>query len=243
MLARPQLDFQRTPVTLMLAAIALAIEVVCQFDPARRDFFYNDLQLGIWWQIWTGQLWRPVTTTLLHGGLLHAVFNIYWMTVFGPALEIDFGSARTAGLFVLLAYVSSLPQYVISGYFDPHAGAMVGLSGVLYGFFGICWIGSRSRQIFAAVCDPMTVQILVGWLILCVAVSALGRMSGTYLMSVANITHVSGLLFGYLYGKAIFAQRHRPLWVAVATIGTLVVLATLIAAPGNPGYEFARQFR
>ncbi len=242
MLARPQIDFQRTPVTLSIALIAVAIELVCSFDPARRDFFYNELRLGIWWQIWTGELWRPLTTTLLHGGILHAAFNVYWLTVFGPAVELEFGSSRTFGLFVLLAYLSSLPQYIISGYIEPGSGALVGLSGVLYGFFGFCWAGSRCRGLLAAACDPATVQIMFGWFVFCLALGVVGRVSGFYFMHVANIAHVAGLVFGLLYGHTLCQRQRRPLWLALSTGLTLVVLATLIACPGHPGYEYARRF-
>jgi len=243
MLTRPQIDVQRTPVTLLIALFALAIELVSQLDPERRMFFYNDMRLGIWWQIWTGEVWRPVTTTLLHGGLLHAAFNIYWICVFGPAVEYEFGSGRTFGLFVLLAGVSTMPQYMVSGYLDPDAGAMVGLSGVLYGFFGICFVGRQYRDTMAAVCNPLTAQMLIAWLVLCIVLGAVENATGFRVLNVANIAHVSGLLFGVLYGRALFESRHRQAWIAVAVGCSIVVSATLVYAPGHPGYEHARRVR
>ena len=63
------IDFNRTPVTLIIMAVSVALDLVCTFDHPRRNFYYNDAQLGIWIQIWEGQLWRPFTTTVLHGGL------------------------------------------------------------------------------------------------------------------------------------------------------------------------------
>ncbi len=92
MLATPEINFRRTPVTLILTALALALEVVCTLKPEMRLSYYDEFKLGIWWQIWAGELWRPFTTTVLHGGILHALFNMYWMTVFGPVVEHHFGS-------------------------------------------------------------------------------------------------------------------------------------------------------
>ena len=40
----------------------------------------------------------------MHGGPLHAAFNVYWLMVFGPALENRLGSWRMLGLVVLLIY-------------------------------------------------------------------------------------------------------------------------------------------
>lgn len=243
MLAQPRIDVQRTPVTLLIALIAAAIELVSQLEPERRMFFYNDLKLGIWWQVWLGELWRPVTTTMLHGGLIHAAFNIYWLSVFGPAVEEELGSPRTATLFVLLAYVSTMPQYLLSGFFNPTAGAMVGLSGVVYGFFGICLVGGRlGRPGMAAAANPITSQLMVAWLVLCLVLGAVEQISGVGVMSVANTAHVAGLVFGVLYGQALFQRSGQRLWAALAVAASLVVLSTLVGLPGHPNYEIARHF-
>jgi membrane associated rhomboid family serine protease len=226
MLATPEINFRRTPVTLILTAVALALEVVCTLKPEMRMSYYNEFKLGIWWQIWTGELWRPFTTTVMHGGLLHAVFNMYWMTVFGPVVEHHFGSYRALGLIVLFAYVSSLAQFLLPFYIPSLLGAeqgpMVGLSGVLYGLFGICWMGSRHRTEYQLVCDPMTVQILLGWLLICIPLTYLGPLN------VGNLAHVSGLLIGVIVGQAIFDVRRRAQWTALATAIALLALASLV---------------
>lgn len=240
MIARPEINFQRTPVTLILTALALAIEVVSNIDPAYRLVFLNDRRMGIWWQIWHGEIWRPLTTVLLHGGLFHALFNIYWVAVFGPALENVFGSLRTLALLVLFAYVSSLSEYLSSTYFIEDIRlhtTVVGLSGVLYGCFGLCWIGSRYRDEFAAVCDPLTVRVLFGWFVLCFPLAYLN------VLPVANIAHAAGLGLGILIGLAIYETNRRVLWIALAALFSVTVLATLIAFPTHPAYEFARRIR
>ena len=162
MLPKPDINFQRTPVTLILAAVAVALELACTFDDAqdggRRLAYYHD-SLGILPSIWAGELWRPFTTTLLHGGLLHAAFNCYWLVIFGSALENRFGPFRTLGLIVLLGYVSTLPQFIVSNY---NTGpkeqiAVVGLSGVVYGLFGILLVAFFLWAGFDAVRSATTV--------------------------------------------------------------------------------------
>lgn len=236
MQVRPEINFQRTPVILIVAAVAVALELVCTIDETRRVAYYNDY-LGLLPCIWTGQLWRPFTTSLLHANPLHAAFNIYWLLIFGPALEHRFGSYRMLGLIVLLGYVSMLPEYIIGSYHRDKPIMIVGLSGIVYGLFGMVWIGRRWRSEFRDICDDMTVNLLVAWFFLCIV------LTYTEVMNVANIAHGAGAGFGVLYGLAAFHPRYRLQWTLAAVAATCLVLATLIGCPGHRGYENIKAFR
>ncbi len=230
MLALHEINFRRTPVTLIVAASIVALELICTLDQDRRLAYYNEY-LGLLAWIWRGQLWRPFTSTLMHGGLLHAGFNVYWLLVFGPALERRFNSYRTLGLIVLFGYVSMLPEYVIGSYHREDPIMIVGLSGVVYGMFGILWIGRRFKPELEQVCDRQTSQLLLGWFVLCIVLTQL------HVMNVANMAHGAGFLFGVLYGLAIFDVRRRLRWTLLSCIASGLVLATLIVCPGHHGYE------
>jgi GlpG protein len=203
-------------------------------DPARRFFYYQDCRLGLSPTVWDGQLWQPFTTALLHGGLLHAAFNVWWLWVFGQVLEPRLGSPRFLLACVLLAYTSMLPQFIIANYSTLPPHAIVGFSGVVYGLFGMLWVGRRWEREFYAVCNPATVRLMLIWFVLCIAMTSAG------VMPVANIAHGSGLFFGVLFGLACFAPGHRWPWRALAALATFAVLATLVACPGHKGYEAMR---
>jgi membrane associated rhomboid family serine protease len=238
MLALPEINFKRTPATLIIMAVAVALEVVCTIDDlqggGRRLAYCNDY-LGILPLIWMGELWRPFTSTLMHGDLLHAGFNVYWLLIFGAALENHLGSYRTLGLIVLLGYVSMLPEYVIGSYHREQPIMIVGLSGIVYGLFGMLWIGRRWRPEFDAVCTPQTAQILLIWFFLCIVLTYTGHMM------VANIAHGAGFIFGVLYGQAAFSPERRRRWIILAVASSLLVLSTLIACPGHFGYEHVKR--
>lgn len=239
MLPTPQINFQKTPVTLIVTAIAVAIELVCLVGDDRRHFYYNTAQLGIWVQIWDGQLWRPFTTTVLHGGPLHLAMNLSVLLGFGPVLETRLGSYRYLAVIVLLAYVSSLAQYIIGDYYvpvDKQAG-LVGLSGVLFGFAGLMYVGRRYHSDLAIVFGPQSVQFIGIWFLACVVLTQLG------LLRIGNIAHGAGFAFGVLYGMAIFSPRHRRLWIIASTVATLLIMATLIACPGHPAYEHIKHIK
>ncbi len=236
MLARPEINFSRTPAVLIVAAVAVALEIVFTLDSTRRPTIYNDF-LGILPRIWAGQLWRPFTSALMHGALLHAAFNVYWLVIFGPVLEIRFGSYLTLGLIVLLGYVSMMPEYVIGSYHRIEPIMLVGLSGIIYGLFGMLWIGRRWRPELRAVCPDQTVHLLLGWFVLCIVMTEAG------VMNVANIAHGAGFVFGVLYGLVAFAPSHRLRWAILASAASAVVLATLIACPGHSGYEHVKDGR
>ena len=233
MLPTPEINFQRTPVTLIIAAVAVALELVCSIDEGRRLPYYNDF-LGILPCIWAGELWRPFTTALMHGGPLHAAFNVYWLIIFAPALENRFGSYRTLGLIVLLGYTSMMPEFVVGAYRPEKWPMIVGLSGIVYGLFGMVWIGRRWRPELEMVCTDQTAYLLLGWFFLCIVMTRTGHMN------VANIAHGAGFVFGVLYGLVAFAPRHRLRWAILAAVASLLVLCTLIACPGHRGYELVR---
>jgi GlpG protein len=239
MLPVPEINFKRTPVTLIIMAVAVALEVVCTIDPERRAYYASDLKLGMLSLIWEGELWRPLTSSLLHANFIHVAFNMYWMAVFGFVLEDRFGSYRFLGLIVLLAYASMMPEFIFDNYHQPVDQQIggVGFSGVVYGLFGILWIGRRWRPELREVCNDATVRLFVGWFFFCILLTHLE------LMPVANIAHGTGCLFGVLYGLAVFKPHGRKRWIVLATAATALVLSTLIGFPGHEGYKHIQRRR
>ncbi len=233
MLPHPELDFRRTPVTLLIAAVAVAIELVCTFDPARREVYSETWKLGMLSPVWSGELWRPFTTTLLHGSFIHAFFNVYWLVTFGRVLEPFFGSAHYLLVLALLACTSTMSSFLVNNWSTPLDGQIsgVGLSGVGYGLFGLLWVGQRYRHSFQEVCGPEVVQLFIAWFFFCIVL--------TYLevLPIDNVAHGVGCAMGALYAQALLAPTKRWLWRTVAILVTLASIFTMFAAPGHPLYK------
>jgi hypothetical protein len=132
-----------------------------------------------------------------------------------------------------------LPQFIVTNYDVPvdQQVPIVGLSGVIYGLVGILWMGRLRHPEFELVCHRSIVQFFVFWFFFCIVMTYAG------LWPVANVAHGAGLVFGFLYGRAMFDTRARAGWIALATVATLLVLATLVYCPGHNGYEFHRNRR
>ena len=163
------------------------------------------------------QPWRLVTATFFHADVIHLLFNLYWLWVFGTLVERVFGQARTLGIILLLAVGSNVAEYAL------FRGG-VGLSGVGYGLFGLLWVlGPRDRRFWGAV-DRQTVQLFVGWFFLCIVLTV------AKVLPVANVAHGSGAVLGVLLGWAIAARSMRQ---RIPRAGLLAGCLALILAGGT----------
>jgi rhomboid protease GlpG len=128
-----------------------------------------------------GQLWRLFTPMLLHFGVLHLAFNMWWLYSLGGILERRSGTLFLLLLVLTSQVVSALAQYYWGG---PLFG---GMSGVIYALFGYVWIRGKTDPRFGLEIPQQTVLIMLAWLVLCMT-GALG--------AIANAAHLSGLIVG-----------------------------------------------
>ncbi|MCB9664528.1 MAG: rhomboid family intramembrane serine protease [Alphaproteobacteria bacterium] len=139
-------------------------------------------------EVRAGQVWRLVTPIFVHGGVLHLLFNGWMWWSFAQRIENRKGF-RFFGVFVLAAAVgSNLAEWAWQLASNPHGLVIFGgMSGVLYAVFGYAWWKGRIDPADQLQVPQQTVQILIGWLLLCM-VGVIG--------DIANAAHLGGLLFG-----------------------------------------------
>lgn len=159
----------------------------------------DSLAQGQWWRLFSSMFVHFWTPGL---GPLHLLMNGLWLWVLGQRIEREQGSWVLLLLCVLFSVAASLTQYVESG-----PGIVGGLSGVLYGLLGYCWIFNKfsPRQEFRL--PSGVVGLMLFWLLLC--------WSGVFgaWVSIANGAHIGGLLAGCLLGAVCggLARRRRSL--------------------------------
>lgn len=149
-----------------------------------------------------GQWWRLFTPMLIHFGILHLAMNSLWYWELGRRIEARQGAGWLLALTLLFALLSNAAQYLFGG-----PSLFGGLSGVLYGLLGYCWIFQRLAPTPAYRLPPGVLVMMLVWLLLC----ASGLITALGFGSIANAAHVGGLLAGCLAGLlgGALARRHR----------------------------------
>ncbi len=138
-----------------------------------------------------GQWWRFITPAFLHFGALHLLFNLLWLADLGRRVESSQGSARLLLIAAVTALCANVSQYGYS------PGSLFGgMSGVVYGLLGYCWLAGRSRP-----ASPLHLpQGVVGFLLVWMALGMTGVFS-LIGIHIANAAHLGGFLSGLLLAR------------------------------------------
>lgn len=132
----------------------------------------------------SGQIWRLITPDFLHFSWSHIIFNSVMLWFLGSQIEWFDGRIRLVVLFLVTSIFSNGLQYFVSG---PLFG---GLSGVVYGILGYCWLSQRRVPRFQF--PPALVTFAVVWMV--VGFTPLTEMLG--LGKMANEAHLGGFVAG-----------------------------------------------
>lgn len=138
-----------------------------------------------------GEWWRLVTPIFLHFGLLHLAMNALWYWELGRRVEFRQGGVVLVLLTLVFAAGSNLVQYAWTG-----PALFGGLSGVLYGLLGHCWLFQWLAPNPAYRMPRGVVAMMLIWLVICLT----GVFDLLGFGSIANGAHVGGLLLGCLTG-------------------------------------------
>jgi len=159
------------------------------------------------------QPWRMLTSTFMHASVLHLLFNMFSLFIFGPVIENAVGRARFAALYLLAGFGGSLAVLLLA----PDQ-AVVGASGAIFGLLGAFFIiqrrlGGNNAQLL----------VLIG----------LNVAFGFIVPNVAWQAHVGGLVVGAAVAAVYMATRHRSKKAvqiaSVAGIGVALVAITIAA--------------
>ncbi|WP_375666517.1 rhomboid family intramembrane serine protease [Stutzerimonas kunmingensis] len=152
----------------------------------------------------TGQWWRLITPIFVHFGILHLAMNSMWFWELGRRIEALQRAWMLLALTLLFGLVSNFAQYLFGG-----PGIFGGLSGVLYGLLGHCWLYQKLAPNEAYRLPPGVVVLMLVWLVICL--TGIIEVLSFGALAIANAAHVGGLVAGCVTGVigGTLARRRR----------------------------------
>ena len=162
-----------------------------------------------WW------IWQPFTYMFLHGSLFHLLFNMLALWMFGVELERVWGTVFFVRYYVVCgvgaAATTLLASLLPFGFADAlYVSLTIGASGAVYGLLLAWAIYFPHRPIYLYFLFPIPARVFV----LIIGVIALYSSMTSTGGGIAHITHLGGLVAGYLYlkgrrGGLLAAIRYR----------------------------------
>ena len=148
-----------------------------------------------------GQVWRLLTPIFLHGGLIHLIFNMFWIYHLGGQLESKLGAARFLAIVVVTGVASNLLQYSLANY------NFVGISGVVFGLFGYIWMRIVHDPTSGYRLSQQTIVIIL--IFFGIGFTGLLDIGGH---GIANWAHAGGLGAGIILGllPEWLSSKRRP---------------------------------
>ena len=144
-----------------------------------------------------GRIWQLITYSFLHTGLWHVLFNMLMLWMFGAEFEMGWGSRRFLEFYLFCAVGAALVTVAFAyiGFLLSPATITIGASGGVFGILLAFGMVYGDREVFMFPLPfRMRAKYMVGILLFIEIALVLQGPSG-----VANIAHLGGALFGFLY--------------------------------------------
>lgn len=136
-----------------------------------------------------GELWRLITSTFMHIGIVHLLMNLYALLFIGSLLEPTIGKIRFLIIYFLTAIVAS-----VSSLWWHKFSISAGASGAIFGLFGVFLSLLLFNQVDKQIKRPMLfyISIYIGFNLLN------GMKEG-----IDGAAHIGGLVSGFIFGLTI----------------------------------------
>ncbi|HXJ17276.1 MAG TPA: rhomboid family intramembrane serine protease [Candidatus Polarisedimenticolia bacterium] len=196
--------FPRAVKTICLACVAVfVLQEFSQliFGRAGQEFWLQWFGLVPFAVVDGFRIWQPFTYLFLHGGILHILFNLLYLAMFGADLEHSWGSRRFYTYFFLCGVGAGAINVIVKMILDPHGMGSaliptIGASGAIYGILLANAVLLPHRRVWMFPL-PVTVSMRI-FVIAMGAIEFFGTI-GASGDNISHICHLGGMLVGYLY--------------------------------------------
>jgi len=146
-------------------------------------------------------IWQLGTYLFLHGGVMHLLFNMLTLWMFGVTLERDWGTRRFLKYYFLCGIGAGFCDVLVNAILGNWNTSTIGASGAIYGVllaFGVLYPESTILFLFIFPIQAKFFVMIYG------AMALLGAMNVN--SGVSNVAHLGGMIFGLLYLKVRFPK-------------------------------------
>lgn len=140
------------------------------------------------------QAWQIVTYMFMHGSVMHLLFNMFALWMFGMDLENEWGSKKFLLYYLVCGLGAGLSNLFIGPLFGS-AGPTVGASGAIYGVLIAFGMMYPDRPIFIYFLLPIRARYFV---LLYIVLEIYAGITGTA-DGVAHFAHLGGAAVGFIY--------------------------------------------
>lgn len=183
------------PVASTIIAINILIHLLAML-PFLGDFIFH-FGAGANYLISEGQWWRFITPMFLHAGLLHLLFNMFSLYLFGPELEKLAGKLRFLTIYFMAGLFGTVATFLLQDADYIHVGASGAIYGLLGAFGALVYYARRTL--------PQLRQIILPIIVISIVM--------TFLTPNINATaHLTGMAVGFLIGLSYFHPKRIIGW-------------------------------
>lgn len=183
------------PVVSTLIALNLLMHILSWFPILGSQIF--NFGVGYNRGIAEGEWWRLFTPMFLHGGIMHLLFNMFSLFLFGPELERLTGKVRFITIYAVAGFVGTLATYLLQPLDYLHVGASGAIFGIFGAFGALLYYGRRAL--------PQLRQIILPIIVISIIM--------TFLTPNVNATaHIAGMVAGFLIGLSYFHPKRIVSW-------------------------------
>jgi len=184
------------------------------FGDVGRYFWLTQFGL-VPFAVWHGlRLWQPFTYLFLHGGILHLLFNLLYLAMFGADLEHSWGTRKFYTYFFLCGVSAGVINVVVKLLLDPRGvgSALVptiGASGAIYGILLANAVLLPHRRVWMF---PLPVTMSMRIFVLVMGAIEFFGTIGASGDNISHVCHLGGMLAGYLYlrrGSFLYSVRNQ----------------------------------
>ena len=156
------------------------------------NMFFGLVPKYVWSKLY---IWQPFTYMFLHGGIWHLFINMLVLWMFGSEIERYWGRKEFLGFY----FITGVGSGILTALFSLESTIpVVGASGAIYGVLLAYGLMFPNRVIYLYFFIPVKVKYFVLFIGGIAFISSLTNSAS----AVSHLTHLSGMVIGFIYMKS-----------------------------------------